>query len=137
MTTPATCVICGMPFDARSSYGLCPLCWESSRLRQWDRLQSATHQAKRAGLPATLTLPQLLATISDFNGLCAYCQEVSFSFIDMVDPSRGLTYENAVPICRACQKHKRLSFERARERVRAYLAGERVPVATYSEVSHD
>lgn len=123
-TIEATCVICGMPFEARTSYGLCPLCWQKDRLREFDRLQSATRQAHRLRVAVRLTLVQWLSTVSDFDGLCAYCQEVPYYFIDMVVQDKGLTYENVVPICRSCAIHKRSSFEGAKKRVVAYLSGQ-------------
>lgn len=124
MSTTAQCVICGLTFESRTSYGLCPLCWSKDRLREWDRVQSATRSALRANRPATLTLVQWLSTVSDFEGLCAYCQEMTYSYIDMVNPALGLIYENVVPLCRACAVHRRSSFEDAKIRVLKYLLGQ-------------
>lgn len=121
----ATCAICGTNFDARTAYGLCPMCWLRDRLREYDRLRSARYRAERERLDTTLTLLQWLSIASDFNGLCAYCLEVPYSFIEMVNPIAGFTWENVVPICRACAVHKHHSFEDAQTRVQAYLTGER------------
>ncbi len=71
MTT--TCAICGMPFEARTTYGICPLCYHRDTLREFDRLESEKRRAIRAKLPATLTLVEWLSVVSDFNALCAYC----------------------------------------------------------------
>lgn len=117
----AACAICGQMFEARTSYGLCPLCWNRDRLREWDRLTTAQRRAERANLPATLTLVQWLSVLSDFQGLCAYCQEVSFSGMEVVERRLGLAYGNVVPICRACAVHRAGSFDHACERVEAYL----------------
>lgn len=125
MTTPCTCAICGMQFTARTSYGLCPLCLNATNLREWDRLQTATRNARRSGLPATLTLVQWLSVISDHSGACAWCQCVPYRYIEMVRPLGGLTYENVAPICTSCLAHKRNSFELAQDRVLAYLASAR------------
>lgn len=133
MSSTSTCEICGLPFESRTSYGLCPLCWEKSKLREYDRLHSAKYHAGRAQVPATLTLVQWLSVVSDFKGLCAYCLEVPFSVIEQVSPLAGLIYENVVPACKACHKIKRTGFEQAHSRVLSYLTsaqrGESVDVS--------
>lgn len=123
MTTPhaAVCALCNSSFEAHTSYGLCPLCWSRDRLREFDRLESATRKAHRANLPVTLSLKQWLTVTSDYKGRCAFCLEVPYSFIEMVDPHQGLVWDNAVPVCRACAIHKAHSWEEAERRVHAYL----------------
>jgi len=123
MTTPHTaiCALCWSTFQAHTSYGLCPDCWSRDRLREFDRLESAKVKAERHNLPITLTLREWLATTSDFEGKCAYCQEIPYSFLEMVNPDAGLTWDNVVPVCRACSIHKACSFETAQNRVQAYL----------------
>jgi hypothetical protein len=123
MTTPhiAICALCWSSFEAHTSYGLCPDCWSKDRLREFDRLEAATTKAHRHKLPALLTLREWLSVTSDFKGRCAYCLEVAYSFIETVHPEQGLTFDNAVPICRACSIHKADSFEAAQRRVEAYL----------------
>lgn len=125
--TIATCVICGLPFEARTSYGLCPLCISKDKLREYDRLDSARRSAERAKLSCSLTLVQWLSVLSDFSGMCAYCGLHSLILIEMVNELAGLVYENVVPCCKTCHEHKRHGFEKATERVRVYLSGERVP----------
>jgi hypothetical protein len=125
MAIPCTCVICGLPFDARTAYGLCPLCISKDRLREFDRVESAKRSAERAKLPVTLTLVQWLSVLSDFNGRCAYCLYHTSALIEMVAPMDGLTYENVAPICRGCHEHKRHGFETAIQRVQEYLSGDR------------
>lgn len=120
------CVICGTDFPARHSYGLCPTCFTRDAAREMDRLATATYKARKKGLVATLTLKQLLAVMSDFNGLCAYCQEYAYSIIEMVEPAKGLVYDNVVPSCKACSHHKRYGFDVAEDRVRQYLSSDRV-----------
>lgn len=122
--TLASCTICGLTFESRHSYGLCPFCTNASTLKEFDRLESAIRRAKRANLPATLTLVAWLSIISDSNGLCLYCLVRPFSHIEMVDLNAGLTRDNVVPICSSCQVHKRDSFDVATRRVAAYLQGD-------------
>jgi hypothetical protein len=89
-------------------------------------LETATYKAQKQGLAATLTLTQLLSVASDFKGLCAFCQEYTYSIIEMVNIDKGLVYDNVVPSCKACSHHKRYGFDVARERVRWYLSSDRV-----------
>jgi hypothetical protein len=116
------CVLCCVPFDARTSYGLCPLCYSKDRLREYDRVESSRHHALRNNLPATLTLQQWLACLSDFAGLCSYCGLVPFSVIEIVDERKGLSHNNVVPSCRVCSHYRKQPFEQAEIRVRQYLA---------------
>ena len=120
----ATCTICGLTFESRHSYGLCPLCFSRDTAREYDRLEAAIKHARRAKLPVSLTLTQWLSVVSDFNANCAYCLVRPFSHIEMVDLHSGLTRENVVPICLSCQVHKRSSFDIAKRRVAAYLNGD-------------
>ena len=132
VATLCTCVICGLPFDARTAYGLCPLCISKDRLREFDRLESARRVADRAKLPCTLTLVQWLSTLSDFNGRCAYCLYHSSVLIEMVAPLDGLTYENVVTCCRGCHEHKWHGWEASVQRVQEYLSQEqREPTITF------
>lgn len=119
----ATCAICSTGFEAHTSYGLCPSCISRDRLREFDRLQSAKRHAERARLPVSLTLLQWLGTISDFHGLCAYCQTIPYSAIGMVNLVEGLVWENIVPVCKACNVHRQHSFDAAVARVQTYLQG--------------
>lgn len=135
-----TCAICAQPFEAKTSYGLCPLCCTRDSLKEFDRLESATRQTKREGFRATLTLLEWLSILSDFNGKCAYCFDHFAYYIERVDPDRGLGKDNAVPICGACHQHKVHGFDRACARVAAYLQGHvtfRVEGLEWERVSHD
>lgn len=123
MTLPlTTCAICSSTFEARTSYGLCPSCYNRDKLREWDKLQSAIKRAERDNLPATLTLIQLLSVISDFRGMCALCQVAPYSVIEIVFRSAGLTWNNIIPACRSCSEIKRVGWEKACVRVMQYLA---------------
>jgi len=118
----ATCSLCGCEFVARHSYGLCPGCCSKDHLREYDRLDSAIAAAERCGKIATLTLPEWLATTSDFKGLCAFCTDRTYLRIEMVDPDAGLTYENVVPACQSCHVRRSEGYQTAEDRVRRYLS---------------
>ena len=122
-TRPAICVLCYATFEATTSYGLCHACWQRDKLREWDRLQSAYKDARRAKVPATLELPEWLSILSDFNGRCAYCLVSWYARIACVDERKGLVKGNVVPICLACREHKLLSWGEAVSRVQAYIDG--------------
>lgn len=122
MTRPlTTCVLCYKQFQGYTSYSICPSCYNRDKLREWDRLQSAIKHAQRDNLPVSLTLIQWLGTLSDHRGCCAYCQQPSYSVIDMVSPIAGLTWQNVVPACRSCAAIKRVGWENACARVMLYL----------------
>lgn len=123
MTSPhtAVCALCSSSFEAHTSYGLCPDCWSRDRLREFDRLEAAIKVAHRKKLPVTLSLRQWLTVTSDFKGRCAFCLEMPYWFLEMVDPYQGLTWQNVIPVCRACSIHKANTWEAAERRVHAYL----------------
>jgi hypothetical protein len=116
------CVLCNAQFEARTSYGLCPACWQRDRLREFDRLESAKKFARVSNLPVTLTLIEWLAILSDFQGHCAYCQIGHYAIIEMVDRSKGLVRDNVVPACRSCDVFVRTSWDEAANRVISYVA---------------
>lgn len=115
------CALCLSAFDSQTSYGLCPDCWSKDRLREWDRLQAAYKESKRRDTPALLQLREWLTVLSDWNGRCAYCQVHWYQYIETVDATQGLVLGNVVPICMGCREHKRVSWDAATSRVRAYL----------------
>ena len=124
----STCTICGLTFDARASYGICKRCYSKDRLREHDRVESAVRQARNAGIvPITLCLPEWLATLSDFAGVCALCKRYSCSRILMVDRAKGLTYANVIPACYACEHHYIHGFNAAIEEIRRYLDNQTLP----------
>ncbi len=128
-----TCCICGASFTAHHSYGICERCFSKDKLREWDRLLSASKRAERANLPFSLLLPHWLSILSDFHGLCAYCEQYTYSVIEMIDPCKGLIYDNVVPACLACHKHRQYGFDTAEQRVKDILASDR-PVKTLEEL---
>jgi len=121
----STCCICGDTFEARHAYGLCPACFSRDAARELDRLETSAYKAHKQGLATTLTLKQLLSVASDFKGLCAFCEEYTYIVIEMVDPAKGLIYDNVVPSCKACSHHKRYGFDVAEDRVKWYLSSDR------------
>lgn len=121
----STCCICGTDFPARHSYGLCPTCLTRDTARELDRVETASHKAFKSGLVATLSLREWLSTVSDFKGLCSFCEEYTYSSIEMIYPSKGIIYDNVVPICRACRVHRVGDFYRAELRVMQYLKNDR------------
>lgn len=125
LTIPTICVLCNRTFQAKTSYGICPNCFDRDKLREWDRLQSAIRLAHRQSLPVSLSLREWLAIVSDFQGRCAYCLDMPYSMLAMVHPTVGIVQRNVIPCCRACHVHLRGSFAVARERVQAYLEQER------------
>src|SRR6266581_618230 len=65
--------------------------------------------ARRAGAVATLTLPEWEQTITDFNGLCAYCQIRPFTLLEHFLPvtTAGTHVKNCIPACDSCNRRKR------------------------------
>lgn len=118
------CAMCFSSYESQTSYGLCPDCWTKDRLREWDRLQSATKEARRQHVPALLELRQWLVVLAEWDGRCAYCQVSWYQHIEMVDANKGLVQGNVVPVCYGCREHKRNGWQNAERRVQSYLAGE-------------
>jgi len=135
------CVLCFTTFESSTSYGICSNCYGRDKLREFDRLETALHAARRAHLPAQLTLIEWISIINDFSGYCAYCLVEPFDHIEMVMKERGMVKGNVAPICRSCLTHRRDGWATAVERVQRYLSGEegdlvakRFPVFDESEV---
>ena len=126
----STCYICSCTFTARHAYGLCPTCFNKDAARELDRIVTATHKARKSGLITTLSLKEWLSTLSDSNGMCSFCNEYPCSYIEMVEPARGLTYDNVVVSCRACHKRRDEGYNTAEHRVKQYLGTERTPHST-------
>jgi hypothetical protein len=123
----STCTICGLTFEARHSYGLCPSCFSRDRARELDRVESTIKALRRKNVwPLQLTLVEWLSTISDFMGMCAFCREYQCNVIELVSRDKGLVYDNVVPACRACSRRRQDGYEEAEDRVRVYLTAERV-----------
>lgn len=124
----STCTICGLTFESRHSYGLCSKCFSRDRLREYDRVESATRQARREGIcPISLTLVHWLSVLSDFAGVCALCKRYGASKILMFDRTQGLVYTNILPACYACEYHYIHGFDTAKEEIRLYLSHQTLP----------
>jgi hypothetical protein len=86
----STCCICQVDFKARNSYSVCGKCYSSDRLRAFDKVESAIHQARRNGItPVTLTVIEWLSVLADFSGNCAMCRKVTGTKILRFDRTKG------------------------------------------------
>jgi hypothetical protein len=133
----STCTLCGLTFNARYSYGLCSRCFSKDKCREYDRVESAVRAAQRQRVyPISLTLPEWLSAVSDWKGLCSFCEEYSFSLIEMIEPSKGLVYANVVPACRACSTIRRVGMDTAEQKVRDYLKSER-PIKLFNAYAEE
>lgn len=119
------CVLCGSQFSihshTRGDYSLCAHCYNRDTLREWDRLESVKRKLAHDAL-CSLSLVEWLHIAASWRGLCALCQEVGYSHIDMVEQQRGLVAHNVIPTCRACHIHLGGSWASALARVAAQLA---------------
>ena len=131
-----TCPICGITGHALGNFvtvgggSICSLCLKHYDFGGYEQ-RRVSHQctrARKAGLPATLTMVEWLQTLIDFGGRCAYC---SGPFDDLehyipISQGGGTTAQNCVPACRYCNgskdhpRYKRLSSD-ALAFVGAYL----------------
>lgn len=73
------------------------------------RVQGQRTRARLVNQPATLSLEQWEQTLSDFNGMCAYCSERLFDVLEHFLPVAvaGTTVKNCVPACYECNHKKR------------------------------
>lgn len=130
------CTICGLTFEARHSYGLCPTHATRDTLREFDRIESIARYAHRNDKLCSITLLQWLSVLSDYAGCCAFCQHYTANVIEMFNPSEGYTYANVVPACKACSTMRRQTFESADDRIARYLGTPR-PIKLFSELGQD
>lgn len=121
MVNHASCLICGISFEARTSYGLCSSCISKDKLREFDRWHSAIRQAEKMNVPADLSLLQWMATLSDHRGMCSMCQIMPGTVIEPINQFAGLSWNNVVPMCRSCSYVKRTGFGTLLQRVLKYL----------------
>lgn len=121
-----TCVLCGSLFTLHThlqgDYGLCPCCFSRDNLREWDRLMSAKGKLQPE-VPNTLSLIEWLNSIASWHGLCALCETVGYSHMDMLRQEDGLTANNVIPTCRACHVHSVGSWAEAMTRVAEVMSG--------------
>lgn len=78
------------------------------RLSEDVRVQVHVKNAQRLNTPATLTLAEWHQTLSDFNGLCAYCSFRAFDLLEHFIPVEiaGTTVNNCLPACLQCNIKK-------------------------------
>ncbi len=72
-------------------------------------LATALNRARRANLPATMTLEEMKAATAHFSGLCAYCAKREAHLLEHATPiSRGggTTDDNCLPSCLRCNMTK-------------------------------
>lgn len=105
---------------------------EQKRKRESTKVQHHVNSAKRLGLPATLTLPEWMETLSYFEWKCAYCRKAPYAVLEHVQPiiaGGGTTAFNCVPACARCNLLKcdippellPPGFDGALERIQQYL----------------
>lgn len=122
------CCICGKNFDAKHSYGLCPLCLSKDRLREFDRIESAVKLAHKQGIcPVSISLLEWLSVLSDFHGNCSLCKKYTANRILIFDRSQGLIYRNILPACAACETHFIHGFDTAKQEAASYLSEQALP----------
>lgn len=113
----AQCLHCGKVYNHWEHYFLhhmvCQHCkqvdstWEARRVLTANLRTRYHHMYKP--LPATLTLPQWLATIYDFDGYCAYCETKHLELLEHFMPTShrgGTTVNNVLPTCMSCNNKK-------------------------------
>lgn len=108
--------------------------WEEDEAR---KVKYHNSRARKANLPATLTLAQWQETIKYFQRKCAYCQKYEYALLEHYIPlghGKGTTADNCVPACNSCNNIKQAwnptanygpDMEQMKEgfaRVQAYLA---------------
>lgn len=110
------CHVCqklGTKGDFAAYGGLCSYCYEPLKvkhLREYERLASQLSRARRAGVPATLTLYEWIGTLAAFDGKCAYCRVADFTCMEHFIPVElggGTTADNCVPSCQSCNMLKK------------------------------
>lgn len=97
------CEVC----KQKSLYDLCLSC-ENKHRGERQRVRAQILRAKRAGVSATLTLPQWLETLETFHHHCAYCSgpyQLMEHYIPITEGG-GTTQENCVPGCFSCNSKK-------------------------------
>ena len=94
------------------------LMFESLIRKEEERVARNNNRATKIGLPATLTLPQWLWTLNQFNFRCAYCRKAPYGTMDHVRPlahGGGTTGKNCVPACKECNQRHEQVLTRQRE----------------------
>lgn len=124
------CILCSGVYYARypEINSPCNPCLWSIPETQEEKVKTHLRRALKAGKPATLTVDEWIATLTDFRFKCAYCLQAEYEVLEHFRPveSAGTTAENCIPACQSCNIRKRQ--DRANgipaadlNRVRAYL----------------
>jgi len=129
----STCCICGLTFEARHGYGICPAHCNRDTLREYDRVETLARKARWNNKVCTLTLLEWLSVLSDNHGLCAFCKEYTANVIEPFKPSEGYTYANVVPACRACSTMRRTTFASVEKEIATYLGTSR-PIKLFRDI---
>ena len=117
------CVLCELSFESRTNYGICPKCCNELNLAEWDRLRSTIERyVRHGGKKCHITLSQWISTVQDFKGRCAFCRRLKPHDIEIIDPHKGITWDNIVPICEICKIYRKETFTASEVRVRGYLS---------------
>lgn len=120
---------------------------EQNRKRESTKVQYHVNSAKRLGLPATLTLPEWMETLSYFEWKCAYCCKASYAVLEHVQPmiaGGGTTAFNCVPACARCNLLKLDTppellppeFDVALEKIQHYLKEKKLRFLQNHEDEH-
>ena len=120
---------------------------EPKRKRESKKVQYHVNRAKRVGLPATLTLPEWMETLSYFEWKCSYCRKAPYAVLEHVQPmiaGGGTTVFNCVPACVKCNLLKNDTpseflppgFDEALESIQQYLKEKKLRYLQTSEDEH-
>lgn len=69
-------------------------------------LRDRNKMSIRRGYIGDLTLEQWIETVEEFNGLCAYCGEAPYVYMEHYISGGSTTKSNCVPTCAACNVRK-------------------------------
>jgi 5-methylcytosine-specific restriction endonuclease McrA len=97
------CVICGATCRFHIDY--CDVCYEEK-----DRIRRYRKMSIKAGGYGDLTLLQWRARVSEFQGVCAYCQDRPYQVLEHFIPivlGGATSLTNCVPACFKCNARKR------------------------------
>ena len=103
------CSVCKVAVASDHFLNICAECKEKYA-GEAQLVRIHLYRARRAGTPATLTLPQWLETLNRFNHRCAYCPDGNYEVLEHYIPitqGGGTTQENCVLSCQKCNTKKR------------------------------
>jgi hypothetical protein len=139
------CLICKQSYQSGKydilscHFDMCQICrekhgWNNRKTlnKENRKFHFNLQRARDKGLPATLTFPEWIMTLEYFQWKCSICQLNPYQIEDHFIPivcGGGTTKGNIVPLCKACDKHKRWTHpseitdlpQEALRRVAAYL----------------